>query len=314
MGETLGTMLMRVLACVSAIFLVSHAAQDSWEESSDVKNYISLHHPLIAIGLSDDGQTKVALDQEKFDAIHAQIKGGVKHIKLINTGMKGMELQVSPFEVFTHDALIESEEGPMERPEMIHLRGKVAGQKKSFVSLSMGKHGAFGVVQSSIGHYQLSVPTDRSAHAILMDVTKDEKQAEVEASEIEATDETESQPIQLAPEVNSALLMTQTKVRATTDNFDATGTQPVLTVAVECDKKCRDLFQSSGSCLAEFPTTLVVVGDVSTAHKPPSRGRRLLDSTDSWSEDGVCEDTGTWCTQNRGKCTKNWMKRRCAQT
>ena len=127
-------MIARVLACFSAVLLVSHAAQDSWEETAEAKNYVSLHSPLIAIQQSSEGKTKLALDQEKFDAIHNQIKGGTKHIKLVNTGMKNMELEVSPFEVFTKDAVIESEDGPMARPEMIHLRGKV---------MPTSPHGAF---------------------------------------------------------------------------------------------------------------------------------------------------------------------------
>jgi len=262
--------LLAKLACFSAILLVSHAAQDSWEETAEAKNYISLHSPLIAIQQSSEGKTKLALDQEKFDAIHNQIKGGTKHIRLVNTGMKNMELEVSPFEVFTKDAVVESEDGPMARPAMIHLRGKVAGQDNSFVTLSMGKHGAYGVVQAGTGHYQLSVPTDRSAHAILMEVKKGSKETakETEIDKEEAVDEELSQPITLVGEPTT---LVQTKARATTDNYDATGTQPVLSVAIECDKACRDLFQASGSCLAEFPTTLVV------------KDENLI-STDSWAE------------------------------
>ena len=73
------------------------------------------------------------------------------------------------------------------------------------------------------------------------------------------------------------------------DNYDATGTQPVLSVAIECDKACRDLFQASGSCLAEFPTTLVVKDE-------------SLVSTDSWAE----AETAPFATDQSSSCA-GWV-------
>jgi hypothetical protein len=102
-----------------------------------------------------------------------------------------------------------------------------------------------------------------------MEITADRGET---VSDLESLDSTITPPPRWTPDSDNAKL-TQTAVRATTDNFDATGNSPVLTVAVECDKKCRDLVQASGSC----ETSLVDTSDPDVfTELPATAGRQLL--------------------------------------
>ena len=112
------------------------SSQDLWEEIQHPSSpaltptYVSLHSPLVALEQPEKGSTqqKMGLDHAKFDAIQSKIRGGSKHIKLIGTGVEnGLELEVSPFNVFTDDVVIETDDsvGSMKLPEMLFLRGKV---------------------------------------------------------------------------------------------------------------------------------------------------------------------------------------------
>jgi hypothetical protein len=235
-------------------------------------------------GQAQNGKTRLTLDLIKFNELHNKIKAGSNRIRLLETGIddNNIELELAPFEVFTQDAIIESDDGTsIPKLDMLFLRGKVAGDDQSFVTLHLGRHGAYGMVQSKERTWQLGTPQDRSVHSILTEITKG---SEVDqASAEESVDEALSAPIRLPKRLvdEKAILAAQTKPRTLAESFDGTGTDPVLTLALECDKACRDLFQASGECLAEIPSIL-------TEEQDESDFKELADSDFTSDQSGSC--------------------------
>lgn len=250
---------------------------ESWEESSmpldnqspsvGGKNYIQVSSPLVALE-AKSRTTKLRFDTQKFLDIKTKIRNGHKHLRLVDTGIAdGAELEVTPFQIFTKDAVIESDLGTkLALPDIVSMHGKVAGDLDSFVSLHIGAHGAYGTVQSNKRTWQVTTPEDRSSHSVLVELMVGDEGDEI--SKQESIDSEISAPVNYSPKKK---VVSSIKPAILVDNFDATGTNPVLTVAAECDKKCRDLFQTSGSCET---SSLVEVSPVDDFEEMP--GRQLL--------------------------------------
>eukprot|EP00658_Telonema_sp_P-2_P080906 TRINITY_DN814_c0_g1_i12.p1 TRINITY_DN814_c0_g1~~TRINITY_DN814_c0_g1_i12.p1 ORF type:complete len:437 (+),score=84.96 TRINITY_DN814_c0_g1_i12:188-1498(+) len=210
----------------------------------------------------------------KLQRIKSKIRDGHKHIRLTDTGLAGVELEVTPFSVFTRDAVLETSRGEkVAPPEMVSMHGKVAGDEGSFVTLHLSEHGSYGTVQSRERMWQIGVPVDKSCHSELMEITPSSLEDEI--AKRETLDSEITRPVQYHETRPSKKHKVLAQTRQTADNFDGTGASPVLTVAAECDKKCRDLFVTSGSC--ETPALL--------AQGP---GRRLMGS---WGKSPTKEPT-----------------------
>merc|ERR1740117_604920 len=285
---------MRMLV-LSALLLLATAsygapAVDSWEEKSPQSKYLRVSSPLQAIEELADGKSRMSLHMAKFAELQNKIAAGHKHITLTDLGVHEHELHVTPFEVFTQDAVLETDNGRFKipKPEMIFLRGKVAGYDDSFVTLHIGKHSSFGLVQAAGRTWQLGTsPKMPHAHSILTEIKAGDEE---QKSQLEAIDEELSYPIQ-PPKSATAAQMVQTKARATVDDFAASGSQDqVLTLAIECDKACRDLFQASGECLIDTAAKVPGTGASDKFEELP-HARRLMGSSDSSSDEEAAAPT-----------------------
>jgi hypothetical protein len=146
----------RTLLTVSAVLLVAPTT-DAW--SAGPAAVSALPTPLQVTETPQPSfATALALDDEVYVELSRTQQAVVAGFPLDATTR--VDLALERFEVFAPDARIVVASGdvevPMPRPDVVLLRGTVAGQPGSWVFLALSPHGANGVITSAEGRFIIS--------------------------------------------------------------------------------------------------------------------------------------------------------------
>jgi len=210
----------------------------------------------------------LAFDSDKYDYLKliATTDDEIKFDSFVNIpGAADAKLHLKKFDVFTEDAtLINVKEGgeeeTMERPEVVHMHGTVNGDENTMVLLNLSPHGTTGFIHTPDEKYLVEMLHGHEAHSVVTTSADEPSDDEKKAMAANSATDTLAAPSTAAFESDGA------KDTDPEDNLmlvDAGKTDDgILEIALECDKKCKDLLASKGGSKAYLTNVIAGVSKI----------------------------------------------------
>jgi len=251
----------------------SGEVSDSWNETpatgaAEALPELVLAESPVSFHSKSAAGTFLAFDAEKYDYLKliATEQDSVKFASFVQIpGSPGAKLHLKKFDVFTEDAQLinvneDGTETLMERPEVIHMHGTVNGDEDSSVVLNFSPHGSIGFIHTQQERFLIEMLHDHAAHAVVTSSKDEPSDDEKKAMAANSATDTLAAPAGAGafegdgiqdPDPDNLMLVDAGK----TDDG-------VLEIALECDKKCKDLLASKGGSETYLASVMAGVSQI----------------------------------------------------
>jgi len=269
MGNRSSNMLRIVSLCL-CLALAGASVEDDWSESTDsidLPEVVMAELPLSTHSKSPAGHL-LAFDADKYDYLKmiATEADELKFDSFVQIpGAANAKLHLKKLEVFTEDAELttvneDGVEETMDRPEVLHMHGTVDGDENSRVLLNLSPHGTTGFIHTSDEKFLVEMLHNHQAHAVV--TTSADEPSDDEKKAMSANSATDT----LAAPAGAGAFEGDGQPDSDPDNLMLvdTGkeTDGELEIAIECDKKCKDLLASKGGSKTYLASVIAGVSQI----------------------------------------------------
>merc|ERR1712086_713188 len=270
MGDNRSSNMLRIVSLCLCLALAGASVEDDWSESTDsidLPEVVMAELPLSTHSKSPAGHL-LAFDADKYDYLKmiATEADELKFDSFVQIpGAANAKLHLKKLEVFTEDAELttvneDGVEETMDRPEVLHMHGTVDGDENSRVLLNLSPHGTTGFIHTSDEKFLVEMLHNHQAHAVV--TTSADEPSDDEKKAMSANSATDT----LAAPAGAGAFEGDGQPDSDPDNLmlvDAGKTDDgILEIAIECDKKCKDLLASKGGSKTYLASVIAGVSQI----------------------------------------------------
>merc|ERR1712086_359004 len=270
MGDNRSSNMLRIVSLCLCLALAGASVEDDWSESTDsidLPEVVMAELPLSTHSKSPAGHL-LAFDADKYDYLKmiATEADELKFDSFVQIpGAANAKLHLKKLEVFTEDAELttvneDGVEETMDRPEVLHMHGTVDGDENSRVLLNLSPHGTTGFIHTSDEKFLVEMLHNHQAHAVV--TTSADEPSDDEKKAMSANSATDT----LAAPAGAGAFEGDGQPDSDPDNLMLvdTGkeTDGELEIAIECDKKCKDLLASKGGSKTYLASVIAGVSQI----------------------------------------------------